>query len=73
MMKAAERNEVLEVVVTANGSMVAVVQLHNGGGAAGPGTGAIASVHCTTEMWSDCGGTVPEVKWVTVVVFEHCL
>ena len=73
MMKAAERNEVLEVVVTANGSMVAVVQLHNGGGAAGPDTGAIAGVHSTTEMWSDCGGTAPEVKWVTVVVFEHCL
>ena len=73
MMKPAEGNEVFEVVMTANGSMMAVVQLNNGGGAAGPGTGAIAGMHCATEMWSDCGGTAPEMKWVTVVVFEHSL
>ena len=73
VMKATEGNEILDVVVTANGSVVAMVQLHDGGGAAGPCAGAITGVHSTPKMGSDCRGATPEVERVAIVVLEHGL
>lgn len=73
VMEPAERNKVLDIVVTANRTMMAMMQLHHGCGAAGPHAGAVASVHGTTKMGSECGGASTKVKRVSVVVFEHGL
>jgi hypothetical protein len=73
MMKAAERNEIFDVVVTADRAMVAVVQLNNGRSASGPGACAIASMHRSTKVRGDRGGASTEMEGVTVVVFKHGL
>ena len=73
MMEPAERHQVLDIVVTANRTMMTMMQLHHRCGAAGPHARAVASVHGTTKMWSECGGASTKVERVSVVFFEHGL
>jgi hypothetical protein len=63
-------NEVLDIVVAPEGSMVAMVDLDHRRGATGPGAGAVTGVNGTALMRGDSDGAAPEVKRITVAVLE---
>lgn len=71
VMEATQRHEILDIVVTTDGAMVPMVQLHDRGDASRPGAGSIASVDRTTEVGGDGLRPSTEMKWVTVPVLEH--
>ena len=64
-------HEVLDVVVTAEGPVVSVVHLHDGGGAARPGAGAVLGVHRPALLRGDGGGARAEVQRIAGVGLEH--
>ena len=55
-------HEVLDVVVTAEGTVMTVVHLHDRGGAARPGTGVEPGMHRAALLWGDCGGAAAEMQ-----------
>jgi len=63
-------HEVLDVVVPAECAVVAMVHLHECGGAAGPGAGAEPSVYRPTLLRGDGAGAAAEVQWIAGVGIE---
>ena len=64
-------HEIFDVVVPAKGAVVAMVNLHERGCAAGPGARAEPSVHRPTLLWGDGAGAAAEVQWIAGVGVEH--
>ena len=63
-------HEILDVVMPAEGAVVAMVHLHERGCAAGPGAGAEPGVHRPTLLWGDGDGAAAEVQWIAGVGVE---
>ena len=63
-------HEVLDVVVPAECAVVAMVYLHEGGGAARPRAGAESGMHRPTLLWGDGCGPAAEVERIACVGVE---
>ena len=63
-------DEILDIVVTAEGPMMAMVDLHDCCRAPGPGAGAMAGVHGSTLLRCDGDGAASEVERIAVTVLE---
>ena len=63
-------DEILDIIVTTEGPMMAMVDLDEGCRAARPGAGAMAGVNGPTLLWCDRDGATPEVERIAVAVLE---
>jgi hypothetical protein len=63
-------DEILDIVVTAEGPMMAMVDLNHCCCTPRPGTGAMAGVNGSALLWRDRDGAASEVEGIAISVLE---